>query len=130
MITDYDVNDANFQMLAIKAYDKPNAIMAEFLEDYKRVKYIKRLIGKYRATGDLKTRLILNHIIVLGNVFGVDFTVRMLLLKLDPDHIPVAKTFLIYLGYMPESIRTIRGKLVWNSDISVDLRVAEYLRSI
>jgi len=76
-----NLNDENFIMYAIKAYNKPNCVMSEFEEDIKRIKYIKRLIKRYSITGDLKERLILNHIIILSNVFGIEATVRMLFLK-------------------------------------------------
>ena len=86
-------------MFAIKAYNKPNCIMSEFEEDIKRIKYVKRLIKKYVVTGDLKERLILNHIIILSNVFGIEATVRMLFLKLDEKHYPILKTFLLFLNH-------------------------------
>ena len=63
-----NLNDDNFIIYAMKAYDRPNCVMSEFEEDLSRIKYVKRLIKRYKTTGELKERLILNHIIVLSNV--------------------------------------------------------------
>ena len=122
--------DDNFLIFAMKSYDKPNVIMSEFEEDLKRIKYIKRLIKRYRSTGDLKERLILNHIIILGNVSGVHSTVRMLFFKLDREDYDILKTFLLYLNYMPKIVNGIRGKDINSSDVSVDLFVGKRLRDI
>jgi hypothetical protein len=122
--------DDNFLIFAMKSYDKPNVIMSEFEEDLKRIKYIKRLIKRYRSTGDLKERLILNHIIILGNVFGVHSTARMLFFKLDREDYDILKTFLLYLNYMPKIVNGIRGKDINSSDVSVDLFVGKRLRDI
>lgn len=104
--------------------------MSEFEEDIKRIKYIKRLIKKYLATDDLKERLILNHIIILSNVFGVEATVRMLFLKLDRKLYPILKTFLLFLNYMPDMIYGIDGKTILSADITVDIKVGAKLRLI
>lgn len=120
----------NFMMYAMKAYDKPNCIMSEFEEDLKRLKYIKRLIKRYKATGNLKERLILNHIIILSNVFGVEPTVRMLFYKIDRDDYEILKTFLTFLNFMPKVILGINGRNIHSSDISVDLFVGKRLRNI
>ena len=125
-----NLNDDNFIMFAIKAYNKPNCIMSEFEEDIKRIKYVKRLIKKYVVTGDLKERLILNHIIILSNVFGIEATVRMLFLKLDKKHYPILKTFLLFLNHMPSIVYGIEGKNISNADITVDILVGNKLRLI
>jgi hypothetical protein len=114
----------------MKAYDKPNCIMSEFEEDLKRIKYVKRLIKRYRVTGELKERLILNHLIILANVFGVDSSVKMLFYKLDRDDYDILKTFLLFLNYMPKLILGINGININSSDISVDIFVAKRLRDI
>lgn len=128
MIT--DLNDDNFLIFAMKAYDKPNVVMSEFEEDLKRIKYIKRLMKRYRSTGDLKERLILNHIIILGNVFGVESAVKMLFYKTDREEYDILKTILLYLNYMPKVILGIKGKTIQSGDISVDLFVSKRLRDI
>ena len=77
-----DLNDENFLLFAMKAYESPTCILSEFEEDLKRIKYVKRLIKRYKTTGELKERLILNHLIILSNVFGTKNSVRMLFYKL------------------------------------------------
>ena len=122
--------DDNFLIFAMKAYDKPTCIMSEFEEDLKRIKYIKRLIRRYKITGELKERLILNHIIILTNVFGVESSVKMLFYKLDREDYDILKTFLLFLNFMPQMIRGIKGININSSDITVDIFVAKRLRSI
>ena len=125
-----NLTDENFMIYAMKSYDKPNAIVSEFEEDLKRIKYVKRLIKRYKTTGELKERLILNHIIILSNVFGTRNTVRMLFFKLDEQDYEVLKTFLLFLGYMPDIIPGINGKNIMSYNISVDLLVGRSLRNI
>jgi hypothetical protein len=124
--------DDNFMIYAMKAYNSPNCIMSEFEEDLKRIKYIKRLIKRYKIWGEeeLKERLILNHIIVLSNVFGVESSVKMLFYKLDQDDYEILKTFLLFLNFMPKSIMGVNGKNIYSGDISVNLFVAKRLRDI
>ncbi len=94
------INDDNFEEYAVNNYRNPNCIsVLEFLDDLKKIKYIKRLINKYQDKDDLKDRLILNHIIFLSNVFGVEATVQMLRYKIDESSIHVLNSFLIYLEY-------------------------------
>lgn len=120
--------DDNFLMYAMKAYDKPSCIMSEFEEDLKRIKYVKRLVRRYRLTGELKERLILNHIIVLGNVFGIEAAVRMLFYKFDEEDYDILKTFLVFLNYMPKVITGIKGRNIHSADIWVDVFVGKRLR--
>jgi hypothetical protein len=88
------------------------------------------LIKRYRITGELKERLILNHIIILANVFGVEASVKMLFYKLDDDDYDILKTFLLFLNYMPKLVIGLKGKNINSSDISVDIFVAKRLRDI
>ncbi len=125
-----NLHDDNFMIFAMKSYDKPNCIVSEFEEDLKRLKYVKRLIKRYRITGELKERLILNHLIILANVFGVEASVRMLFYKLDRDDYDILKTFLLYLNYMPKLVLGVKGNNIHSGDISVDLFVAKRLRDI
>ena len=109
----------NINMFAIKHYDNPLCVdEKEFLDDMKRFKYLKRLFRKYETSKDLKMRLVINHIIILANVFGVDAATTLLFFKIEKNHWPLLKTFLVFLGYMPENdlidtsiIHTIMGKL-------------------
>lgn len=125
-----NLTDDNFMIYAMKCYDSPNAIMSEFEEDLKRIKYIKRLIKRYKTTGELKERLILNHIIILSNVFGTRNAVRMLFFRLDEEDYQILKTFLIFLGYMPDTVTGIRSRNISTHDVSVDLFVGKRLRNI
>jgi hypothetical protein len=125
-----DLNEENFMMYAVKAYEKPNCIMSEFEGDLKRTKYLKRLFRRYKVTKTLKERLILNHIILLYNVFGAEATTRILFYRIDEKDYDVLKTFLMYLNLLPLVVRGIRGKNIIISDIAIDLQIAETLRNI
>jgi hypothetical protein len=125
-----DLNEENYIMYAIKCYESPHCVMSEFEEDMKRIKYIKRLIGRYKNTGDLKERLILNHIIVLSNVFGTENAVRLLFFKIEPAFWPVLKSFLIFLQYMPDWVWAINGKNIDSKAITIDFNVTRRLADI
>jgi hypothetical protein len=95
------LTDDNFDEYAVGNYANPNCIsVLEFLDDLKTIRYIKRLINKYVDRGDLKERLILNHVISLSNVFGVEPTVNMLKFKIDEDQHHVLNAFFVYLNYI------------------------------
>ena len=112
----------NIMMFAMKHYDNPSCVDSkEFLDDMKRFKYLKRLFRKYDTSGTLKVRLILNHIIVLANVFGVDASSTLLFFKIEKKHWSTLKTFLVYLNYMPENDL---------KDIATDIKVLKELRDI
>ena len=100
------LNDDTFNTYAVKNYRNPNCVsILEFLHDLKTIKYIKRLINKYYVHHDLKERLILNHIISLSNVFGVEATVNMLYYKIDTGQHDILNAFLVFLKYVdPEDI--------------------------
>jgi hypothetical protein len=126
-----DLNDETFLLYAAKSYDKPHIIQSEFEEDLKRIKYVKRLLRKYRQTGDFKERLILNHVIILSNVFGIEPTVNMLFYKVDPEDYPALKTILIFLSYMPKRLSLSFNKYtVRQEEILVDLDIANRLRNL
>ena len=93
----------NVLMYAIKNYNNPHCEgEKEFEDDLKRFKYIKRLLRKYYDTKVLKERLLLNHIIVLNNVFGPDACATLLLYKIQPEYWPTLKSFLLYLNIIRE----------------------------
>jgi hypothetical protein len=125
-----NLTEDNFIIYAMKSYDRPNCIMSEFEEDIKRIKYVKRLIKRYKTTGDLKERLILNHIIILSNVFGTYPSVRLLFFKMDKEDYEILKTFLLFLNFMPKTINGINGKNIHSSDISIDVFVGKRLRDV
>tara|TARA_B100000767_G_scaffold46020_1_gene40557 strand:+ start:28 stop:396 length:369 start_codon:yes stop_codon:yes gene_type:complete len=94
----------NINMFAIKHYSNPSCVdEKEFLDDMKRFKYLKRLFRKYDTSKDLKMRLIINHIIILANVFGVEAATTLLFFKIEKNHWSILKSFLIFLHYMPEN---------------------------
>lgn len=101
-----ELNEDNYLLFAIKFYDNPQAItMEDFQTDLKRIRYVKRLLKKYKNTGDLKTRLILNHLIILFNVFN-DAAVPLLFYNLEKELWPSIKSFLLFLNRFPEYPRT------------------------
>lgn len=127
----FDLNDGNFLIYAAKCYDRPHILQSEFEDDLNRLKYIKRLMRKYRQTGDFKERLVLNHVIILSNVFGVEATVNMLFFKCDEEDYPLLKTILLFLNYMPSQFKVTFNKYtIRQEEILVDLDIAEKLRSI
>ena len=94
----------NINMFAIKHYNNPSCVdEQEFLDDMKRFKYLKRLFRKYDTSKELKMRLIINHIIILANVFGVEAATTLLFFKIEKSHWPILKAFLVFLQYMPEN---------------------------
>ena len=125
-----DLNNENFIIYAMKAYDKPNCLMSEFKEDMKKFNYLKRLFHKYRKAGELREQLVLNHLVVLYNVFGPEVVSRLLFFKVPKDDYPALKTYMIFLNIMPDRIRGIKGYDIISSDIPVDMAIAESLRQI
>ena len=94
-------------IFAKRHYDNPSDVNSEeFEDDMKRFKYLKRLFRKFDTTKELKSRLIINHIIVLANVFGIDAATTLLFFKIDRQHWSLLKTFLVFLHYMPENDMT------------------------
>ena len=125
-----ELNDSNILLYAAKCYDKPNCIDSEFDEDYKRIRYIKRLLNRYRLTGEIKERLFLNHLVVIQNVFGIEASTRMLFARVDSKDYSALKTFLIYTSAMPNIVKGIRGEDIISSDISLDPKLIDTLRKI
>lgn len=125
------LTDDNFFLYCAKYYDSAKcASDEEFYEDIKRISYIKKLITRYQNTGDLKERLILNHIIVLTNMFGAIATPRLLYLKLK-NEFDAVKPFLIYLSILPEKLYNINNEGVIDTNlISMDETIIEALRKI
>ena len=97
-----ELNEENFLLFAIKNYENPQAVTKEdFDKDLNHFKYIKRLLKRYRNTGELKVHLILNHFIVLYNIFG-EATTPMLFFKIEKELWSVMKTFVIFLNKLPD----------------------------
>ena len=117
-------------MYAVKAYEKPNCIMSEFKDDMKRFNYLKRLFRRYRKVEELREQLVINHLVVLYNVFGPEVATRLLFFKMSKDDYPALKTYLLFLSIMPERIKGIKGHDILSSDIPIDMKVAQALRDL
>jgi hypothetical protein len=126
------LDESNFLLYAAKNYDNPQCFdTIEFYEDLKRFKYIKRLFNRYDEDGDLKERLILNHIVVLFNLFGVKASIRMLFLKCRGQE-SILIPFLIALNNLPAVVENIGidNVTTHTSDIMLDENVVNILRKI
>ena len=131
MIFDY-LDDENFVLYAARYYDPSQCHdTEEFYEDLNRFKYIKKLLTRYIETGELKERLILNHLIVLNNVFGPEHTAKMVYVKMQ-DQMKYIKPFLVLLDIMPDKISGItKNKLtIMTDEIPMDLVIVGILRKI
>ena len=121
----------NINAYMIMSYYNPQCVdLDEFEDDIKIPKYIKRLINRYSSMGELKERLILNHIILFYNVFEREAATRILFFKMDRDDYTILKTFLVYLNFMPEVVELINGRNILNSDIPVCQEVVGRLREL
>ena len=128
---DDDLNENTFLMFAMKEYINIQCTdMDEFYDDLKKIKYIKRLFNLYLNDGQLKERLILNHLIVFYNVFPASAGTRILFYKIEQVFWPILKTFLFFIDRMPEKIESIRGDIINSSDIDFDDGVVTRLRLI
>lgn len=119
----FDVlNEDNYILYASRNYDNPQCVsIDEFYDDLSRVKYLKRLFRRYLENGDLQERLILNHLIIFYNVFGVEAANRMMLYKMNSEYLSVLKTFLVYLNFIR------KGDLV---EVPLDKNVIRVLRNL
>lgn len=122
------LNRDNFMLYAIGSYTNPDCLgMNEFNEDLSKIKYVKRLLKKYRRSGKIRPILLLNHLVILGNVFGPTAAARMLFYKLERDIHPQLKTVLLYLNYIEDG-SIFDGIVV--SDIPMDDRLAQTLKQL
>lgn len=122
------LGESTFLLYAAKHYDNPHCSdIAEFEEDLKRFQYLRKLFSRYKQTGELKERLILNHLIILYNCFGPDAT-NMLFMKLDEHHENL-KPFVEYLNFMPAVIE-YENKKILSRNISSDSLIEAALKGI
>jgi hypothetical protein len=122
------LTEETFLLYAVQHYNNPSCrSLKEFESDLKRFKYIKRLLKRYKKTGLLSERLILNHLILLRNVFN-DAVIPMLFLKFEEEYWSHIKTFLVFLNYLPESYQI--NKQVMSTDINLDVNIINKLRRI
>lgn len=116
------LNRKNFKLYASQHYNNPECVdINEFKEDVNRFKYVKRLLSRYEAHNDLQERLILNHLIVIYNVFGIKAANRMLWYKIDENHWHYIKPFLVFLHYLPENEKV---------DVPMDPYIVGVLRNL
>lgn len=119
-----ELNDQNFLLFAIKHYENPQAVTKEdFDKDLNHFKYIKRLLKRYKNTGELRVHLLINHFIVLYNIFG-DAATPMLFYKIEKELWSIMKTFIIFLNKLPEFPKC------YIHDITVDLDCLSELQKI
>jgi hypothetical protein len=124
------LDNSNSLLYAAKHYDNPSCMdIVEFYDDLKRFKYIKRLLNKYRDSGNLKIRLVLNHIILLYNLFGQDAATRLLFLKLDGYYSELLP-FLLYLNRLPEVVYQVGlpPQDINTGHIKPDIRLFELIK--
>lgn len=122
------LRESTFLLYAAKHYDNPHCHdVSEFEEDLKRFQYLRKLFGRYKQFGDLKERLVLNHLIIIYNCFGTEAT-NMLFMKLDEYH-EYLKPFVEYLNFMPDSIE-YSGRVIHTNKIISDPIIAEKLGDI
>jgi|TARA_Y100000296_G_scaffold6228_1_gene7653 hypothetical protein len=126
-----DLNEGTFLMYSMKEYNNIQCVdIEEYYDDLKKIKYIKRLFNIYKNDGQLKERLILNHLITWYNVFSIQAGTRILFYKIEEHFWPMLKTFLIFLDRMPDKIESIRGKTILSTDIKLDDGIVTRLRTI
>jgi hypothetical protein len=111
-----ELNENNYILFAIKYYENPQSVtMEDFESDLKRIRYVKRLLKRYKNTGELKTHLILNHLIILFNVFN-DAAVPLLFYNLEKELWPSIKSFLLFLNRLPEYPKTQVHEIIEDSE--------------
>lgn len=125
-----NLTNDNIMLYLVKAYDRPNCIMSEFTDDMKRFNYLKRLFQRYRKYDELREQLVINHLIVIYNVFGPEVAARTLFFKMPKEDYSALKTYLLFLNCMPDKVKGIREQDILSSDIVVDMKIAETLRQI
>ena len=119
-----ELNEENFLLFAIKNYENPQAITREdFEKDLNHFRYIKRLLKRYKSSGELKAHLLINHFIILYNIFGEAAT-PMLFYKIEEDLWGIVKTFVVFLNRLPEFPHT------YIHDIEMDKNCLKELESI
>lgn len=126
------LDETNALLYAAKHYDNPQCFdTLEFYEDLSRFKYLKRLFKRYEETGELKERLILNHLVVIYNVFGPEAGTRLLFLKLN-GFFHYLKPFLELMGYMPDVVEKIGlpSKDIKSIEIKSDTKIEQALKEI
>lgn len=128
----FELTEDNFPIFALKHYDNPSCKgISEFEDDLKRFRYLKRLFRKYKTGKGLKERLIINHIVVLNNLFGSEALTKMLFFKIEKQYWSQLKTFLVFLNYIPIGmIINTQNEVIEGYEIPVDEKILNVLLKI
>lgn len=132
MVNFDNVTAKNSLLYAMREYDNPQCLDAEeFAEDYKRFKYVKRLCKRYLLSKSLSEQLMLNHLVLLKNVFGSVATVRLLFVKCDDARLyKVLKPFLIFMDILPEVVVGVNGEDIYTNSIPTDEDLLQRLQAL
>ena len=126
-----DLNEKNYVMFAMKYYNNLQCTsIDEFNEDLNKIKYVKRLFNRFLETGELRTNLIMNHLIVIYNVFENSAATRMLFFRVEKQFHSILKPFLLYMNRLPKVIKGIDGKDIITNDIPLNEMTIKELRKI
>ena len=126
-----DLNEKNYVHFAMKYYDNRQCTsVEEFNDDLNKIKYVKRLFNRFLETGELRTNLILNHLIVIYNVFENEAATRMLFFRVEKKFYSILKPFLIFLNRLPEKVRGIDGEDIQTNHIPLNETTIKELRKI
>jgi len=126
-----DLNEKNYLHFAMKYYDNRQCTsIEEFNEDLNKIKYVKRLFNRFLETGELRTNLILNHLIVIYNVFENEAATRMLFFRVEKKFYSILKPFLIFLNRLPEKVKGIDGEEIQTNHIPLNETTIKELRKI
>ena len=124
------LTELNIELYAAKGYENPNCVsIEEFVEDFNRLRYIKRLIRRYSQNGELKERLILNHLVILYNTFDNDTCTRLLFFKLK-KYLEYITPFLLLLNRLPKTVLDENNNVIYTTDIKMNQYIIDKLRKI
>ena len=126
-----DLNEKNYVMFAMKYYDNLQCTsIEEFNEDLNKIKYVKRLFNRFLETGELRTNLIMNHLIVIYNVFENEAATRMLFFRVEKRFYSILKPFLLFMNRLPKVVRGIDDKNIITNEIPLNEMTIKELRKI
>jgi hypothetical protein len=130
MMHNLELTPDTVMIYAVKAYEKPTYIKSELADDLKHFSYLRRLFRRYNQYGELRERLILNHLIIVYNIFGVPAATRLLFYHTRPEDYAILKTFLVFLDKMPDCIYGINGSTIESNLLVPDPVIVQSLRAI
>ena len=126
-----DLNEKNYVMFAMKYYDNLQCTsIEEFNEDLNKIKYVKRLFNRFLETGELRVHLIMNHLIVIYNVFENEAATRMLFFRVEKRFYSILKPFLLFMNRLPKVVRGFDGKNIITNEIPLNEMTIKELRKI